>query len=230
MLVAAGQLPMRRILDDFKLVAMNRNEKHELNAKDPKFVHSDGWGIVIRKSGNLDFYKKAVACWKDPKYLEYYNVDANFLLLHARRTSLGASVNYAFTHPFKKAGWFFCHNGTIKDFVKPNTSDSETFFKLLLNKMKEKDSVPEAIEDAIKQLKEYTALNFILANKRKAYALNKWVLNYPKYYTMKYLAKEDFAIVSSEHLEHFKGWNPMGNNVLVELDILTHEIKVLQTN
>jgi len=228
MLTAAGRLSMPKILDDFKLVAMNRNEKHELNANDPGFIHSDGWGIVVDKSGKLDFYKKAIACWEDPKHLEYYDVDADFLLLHARKISLGASVSDAFTHPFRKDGWFFCHNGTVKDFVKPNKSDSETFFTMLLEKMKEKNNVQEAIEDAIEQLKEYTALNFILANKRKAYVLNKWILNYPKYYTMKYLAGEDFAIVSSERLKHFEGWSPVGNNVLVELDIPTHRIKVLQ--
>jgi predicted glutamine amidotransferase len=228
MLVAAGQLPMPKILDDFRLVAMNRNEKHELNVKDPNFIHSDGWGIVIGKSGKLDFYKKAVACWEDSKYLEYYDVSVDFLLLHARKASPSVSINYAFTHPFEKDGWFFCHNGTVKDFVKPDTSDSETFFKLLLDKIKEKNNVPKAIGDAIRQLKEFTALNFILANKRKAYILNRFVLDYPKYYTMKYLAKEDFAIVSSERLKHFEGWSPMGNYVLVELDILTHRIKVLQ--
>jgi predicted glutamine amidotransferase len=139
MLVAAGQLPMQRILDDFKLVAMNRNEKHELNVNDPNFIHSDGWGIVIGKSRKLDFYKKAVACWEDPKYLEYYDVDADFLLLHARKASPGAFVSDAFTHPFKKDSWFFCHNGTVKDF-KPDMSDSETFFKLLLDKIKEKNT------------------------------------------------------------------------------------------
>lgn len=228
MLVAAGQLSMPRILDGFKLVAMNRNERHELNVNDPNFIHSDGWGIVTCKSGKMDFYKKTVACWEDPKYLEYYDVDADFLLLHARKVSLGAFVSDAFTHPFKKGGWFFCHNGTVKDFVKPDMSDSETFFKLLLDKIKEKNTIPEAIEDAIRQLKEYTALNFILANNKRAYVLNKWVLNYPKYYTMKYLEKEDFTIVSSERLEHFEGWSPMGNNVLIELDIPTRRIKVSQ--
>jgi len=228
MLVAAGQLSIPKILDDFKLIAVNRNEKHELNAKDPNFTHSDGWGIVIGKSGKLDFYKKAAACWEDPKYHEYYNADADFLVLHARKASPGASVGDAFTHPFRKDGWLFCHNGTVKDFVKPDRSDSETFFKLLLGKMRERDSVPEAIEHSVRQLKEYTALNFILANKTKAYVLNKWVLNYPKYYTMKYLAREDFAIVSSERFERFEGWNSMGNNVLIELDIPTHRIKILQ--
>jgi len=228
MLVAAGKLSMPKILDDFKLVAMNRNEMHELNVNDPNFVHSDGWGIVLGKSGRLRFYKKAVACWKDPKYQEYYTVNADFLFLHARKASPNVSVNYAFTHPFRKDDWFFCHNGTIKDFVKPNLSDSEVFFKLLLDRIKERNDVPQAIEDTVKRLKEYTALNFILANNRKAYVLNKFVLNYPKYYTMKYLVEEDFAIVSSECLEHFEEWNLMGNNVLIELDTLTHRINVLQ--
>jgi predicted glutamine amidotransferase len=228
MLVAAGQLPIQRILDDFKIVAMNKNENHELNANNPDFTHSDGWGIVIGKSGKMSFYKKAIACWEDPKYLEYFDIDADFLLLHARKASPNVSVNYSFTHPFRKDNWFFCHNGTVKDFVKPNTSDSKTFFALLLDRLKEKNDVTESIKDSIKQLKEYTALNFILANKRKAYVLNKFILNYPKYYSMKFLVKEDFAIVSSEILGHFKGWLSMGNDILAELDISTHQIKTSQ--
>jgi len=94
--------------------------------------------------------------------------------------------------------------------------------------VKERKDVTEAIREAVGQLKEYTALNFILASRKKTYVLNKFVLNYPKYYTMKYLVKEDFAIVSSERLKHFVGWSQMGNNVLVELEIPTHRIKVLR--
>lgn len=85
MLVTAGKLSMPKVLDDFKLVAMNKNEKHEKNMNDPNFTHSDGWGIVVGKSGRLEFYKKAVACWKDSKYHEYYGMDADFLVLHARK-------------------------------------------------------------------------------------------------------------------------------------------------
>lgn len=129
-------------------------------------------GIVVGKSSRIEFYKKAIACWKDPKYIEYYDVDADFLLLHARKAPDKAIVSDAFTHPFKRC-WFFCHNGTVTDFVKPNTSDSERFFELLLEKIEEKKSIQEAIEVAIRQLKEYTAPNFILANNRKAYILNR---------------------------------------------------------
>ena len=54
MLVAAGNL----------LIAQNKNEKegHEYS-NDRNFVHGDGWGIVIRKSGKLECYKGKVACW-----------------------------------------------------------------------------------------------------------------------------------------------------------------------
>lgn len=151
-----------------------------------------------------------------------------FCFFTQEKSSIGASIIDAFAHPFMRDGWFFCHNGEVTDFVKPNSSDSETFFKLLLDKIKEKNNVVESIADSVGLLRKYTALNFILANSRKAYVLNKWVRNCPKYYTMKYVCTKEYAIVSSERLKHFEGWSPMGNNVLIELDLPTHEIKVLQ--
>lgn len=50
MLVAVGELPMTQLLNDFRLVALNRNEQHELNRTDPAFIHSGGWGIVLGQS------------------------------------------------------------------------------------------------------------------------------------------------------------------------------------
>lgn len=71
MLVATGQFSIQNILSSFQLMALNRNEKHELNRNNCDFVHSDGWGIVLGKSGKIEeFYKKDIACWKDPKFLE----------------------------------------------------------------------------------------------------------------------------------------------------------------
>jgi predicted glutamine amidotransferase len=226
MLVAVGRFSVPKILSDFKLIAMNKNEKHELNENNPNFIHSDGWGIVLKESDKLDFYKNAIALWEDPKYQKYFDSNTDFLLLHARKASPGVSVNYAFTHPFNRNDWFFCHNGTVTEYIKSNKSDSEELFVALLDKIKERRNVIESIKEVVKQLKDYTALNFILTNGKKAYVLNKFVLDRPKYYTMKYLVKEGFAVVSSETLRSYEEWHQLGNNTLAELDILTHEVKI----
>jgi len=225
MLVATGQLPVAQLLDDFKLMALNKNEEHELNRKNPNFIHGDGWGIVIGKSGKLECYKKEVACWKDPKFLDYYSANVDFVILHARRASLGTPVSYNFTHPFEKEGWYFCHNGTIYNFKSKERSDSEQFFTLLLDNIKGYSDVKDTIRNTVNQMKEYSALNFILANGNKVYILVRHQ-KYPDYYTMKYLVEENYIIVSSERLPSFDGkWKKVDNNTILVLDIISHRIE-----
>ena len=227
MLVCAGKLPMAQILDDFKLIALNKNEKHEINKEQPDLVHGDGWGIVTGKFGRLELYKKAVPCWKDSKYKEYYKADVDFLMLHARRVTQNMPVSYDFTHPFQKSGWFFCHNGTINDLVEPrDRSDSERFFEVILDAMKNETEVISAIKTALGKAKRYSAINFILANNCKAYILNKFHEEYPQYYTMKYFATENCVIVSSERLQHLDAaWEELGNSKLVVLDVLSRRLE-----
>ena len=99
MAIAVGEFRVDHLLDGFRLMATNRNEKHELNKRNTSFVHGDGWGIVSGKSGKFELYKKEVACWNDSKFHHYYNVDMDFAILHARRASSGPA-EYSLTHPF----------------------------------------------------------------------------------------------------------------------------------
>jgi len=227
MLVCAGKLPMTQILDDFKLMALNKNEKHEINKEQPSPVHGDGWGIVTGRFGKLELYKQAVPCWKDPKYKEYYQVNVDFLILHARRATLNMPISYGFTHPFEKDGWFFCHNGTVYDLTDPkDRSDSERFFETILNVMKDENEVVSAIRLAVNKVKSFSAINFILANNRKAYVLNKFQKEYPQYFTMKYFVTENYVIVSSERLQHFgDAWKELGNNNLAVLDVIGRRLE-----
>ena len=227
MLVCAGKLPMAQILDDFKIMALNKNEEHEINKEQPELVHGDGWGIVTGRFGKLEFYKQAVPCWKDPKYKEYYKVDADFMILHARRATMNMPISYGFTHPFQKDGWFFCHNGTVYDLTdRKDRSDSERFFETILDIMKDENEVVGAIRLAVNKVKSFSAINFILANNSKAYVLNKFHKEYPRYYTMKFFATENCVMVSSEHLQHFdEEWEELGNNKLAVLDIINRRLE-----
>jgi glutamine amidotransferase len=232
MLVGAGRLPVKKLLDDFKLMAQNKNEKHELNKNNPNFIHGDGWGIVIGKSGKLESYKKSIACWKDPKFNECYNTDADFIMLHARRASQGMPVTYEFTHPFEKDCLYFCHNGTIYDFEGiEEKSDSKQLFKMILNNLKHYSDVIDAIRKTVNNFEIFSALNFILANDNKAYVLdmygkNKYGREFPKYYTMKYLVKENYAVISSERLPSFDSeWRKIENKTILVLNRHTHHVK-----
>lgn len=227
MLVAVGKLPIPKLLDAFKLMAMNKNEKHEININQPELRHGDGWGIVYSKNNKLEWYKKPIPCWQDPKYQTFYNINIDFLILHARKASQNSLISYKFTHPFERDGWFFCHNGTIQDFISQKQSDSETFFLLLLQKIKYGKNVETAIQDSLNSIKFYTAVNFILANKEKVYILNKFADDrFKAYYTMKYLQNEKHVIIASERLRKIgRKWKEVGNDALMELDIKTRQIK-----
>jgi predicted glutamine amidotransferase len=226
MLVAVGEFPMAQLLDDFELVALNRNEKHELNRNNPGFVHDSGWGIILGKPENLtELYKKDVPCWQDPKYQAYGNAVSDFVLLHARRASPGSPVDLSHTHPFESRGSYFCHNGTITTPQFEDQRDSEGFFHLILDNLKRCKNPEAAISQAASQMKDYTAINLILTHKDKAYILVDHRKN-PEYYTMKYLEHPHYTIVSSETLPSFnEKWTKIQHGTLLRLDTRTHKIE-----
>jgi glutamine amidotransferase len=228
MLIGIGKLPFAMILDNFKLMAQNNNEKHEYYGIS-NHVHKDGWGIVVRRSGKFECYKKEVACWKDPKFSEFYNLESDIIMLHARKASPGIPISYAFTHPFEQNGWYFCHNGTIYDYKIEEKSDAQQLFDQILYNMKRFPRPEEAIRTTVNSLKDYSALNFILLRDDAAYVLcmyGKRGQNKREYYTMKYLQEKEYIIVSSETLQGFKGeWKKMENCTLLAIDIPNRSLK-----
>jgi predicted glutamine amidotransferase len=226
MLVAAGKVPMAQLLANFKLVALNRNEQHELNRDNPDFVHGSGWGIVLGRLGRLaEFYKNAVPCWQDPKYQAYGSAVADFVLLHARRASPGSPVDLSYTHPFERRGSYFCHNGTITDPQFEDHRDSETFFHTILSCLTQCEAPEAAIRHAAGRMKAYTALNLIMTHKDHVYVLVQH-RRHPKYYTMKYAENPHYAIVSSETLPSLEGaWTELRNGSLLRLNARTHQIE-----
>lgn len=216
-------------------MALNRNEFHELNQHNWNFAHDDGWGITLGNRGRLvEFYKSPTACWKDPKFLQYYNYAADFVVIHARRKSANSPVRLSYSQPFEARGWYFCHNGTVYDFGLRNVSDSEQFFTMLLNKLDKETNVDDAIKQTLGKIKSYSALNFFLFNEEEAYVLCKFGKNkrgkeYPKYYSLRYLKKASHTIISSEKLQYIHGnWNEMENGVLFRVGISSGNIERLE--
>jgi glutamine amidotransferase len=231
MLVGVGKLPVAQLLDSFQLMAQNKNEKHE-HWGDPNYVHGDGWGIVVKSLGELECYKKDIACWKDPIFADFYKIDTDFILLHARKASPGIPKSYEFTHPFEEDGWYFCHNGTIydSDFRIEGKSDAQQLFARILHNMKTCKDAVEAIRTTVKSIREYSALNFILAKDDQVYVLSMYGKRgetTPNYYTMKYLQREEYTLVSSESLQNLpNNWKKMENRTLLKLNIVNRKIRV----
>lgn len=226
MLVAVGEVPMARLLDDFKLMALNRNERHELNRDNPNFIHDSGWGIVLGKAGRLtELYKKDAPCWQDPKYQAYGSAVSDFVMLHARRASPGSPVGLSHTHPFESSGAYFCHNGTITSPQFEDQRDSESLFHTILDRLTQSENPEAAIRHAASQMKDYTALNLIMTHKDKAYIKVDHRKNH-EYYTMKYIENPHYTIVSSETLPSFNGkWTRIQPGTLLILNTRNHQIR-----
>jgi glutamine amidotransferase len=231
MLVGGGKMPIAQLLDGFQLMAQNRNEKHE-HWGDPNYVHGDGWGIVVKRLGKLECYKKEIACWEDPKFTDFYKVETDFVMLHARKASPGIPKSYKFTYPFEEDGCYFCHNGTIydHDFRTEGKSDAQQLFARILHNMKTCKDAVEAIR-TVKSIRDYSALNFILAKDGQVYVLNMYGKRGEKtsnYYTMRYLQREEYTLVSSEPLESFGDyWKKMDNCTLLKLNISDRRFQIL---
>ena len=229
MLVATGRLPMIGLLDGFKLMARNENERHEYRDR-PDRVHGDGWGIVTGRKGALTCYKNAVPCWSDPRFADLYGATPDFMMLHARKASPGIPVEYEFTHPYEEDGWYFCHNGTVRDLKVEGRSDTQQLFALILHNARQCGNIAEAIGTTAKSLREYSALNFMLLRDDHVYILNLYGKpgeKTPNYFTMKYLQADGYAVVSSERLPGFdQEWQEMKNGTLLTLTIRDRTIQI----
>ena len=229
MLVATGKLPLARLLDGFRLMALNQNEEHEYR-HDPGHTQGDGWGMVTGRWGRLEWYRSVTACWQDPRFVDLHRANADFMLLHARRASPGMAVKYEFTHPFYRDGWYFCHNGTVYDFPAGEMSDAQQLFALLLENLGRGADVAEAARAAAGALDDYSALNFILFKGTHIHVLNmrgKRGEQTPDYFTIKYLQAHDYTVISSERLPGLAGeWVEMENGTLLTLTMPYRNIEV----
>ena len=229
MLLAAGRFPWPSLLDGFKLMAQNENEVHEYRCL-RTHVHEDGWGVMARSAGEVMFHKNTVACWRDPAFTDLYGLTPDLVVLHARRASPGTAVDHESTHPFRGGDCYFCHNGMIYDFAGGERSDSQQFFALILRCAKQCRDMGVAISRTVRHIKDFSALNFILCRGERCYVLNMYGSRgeaTPRYYTMKYLAAEDYVAVASERLpEVGQQWQEMKNETLLTLSLPGRQIEI----
>jgi len=221
MIAAVGRFPTERLLEGLLLMAQDRNGLHELNeGKQGKFQHGDGWGVLYREGGELKRHRSTEPCWADPN-LDRFS-DKEILLLHARRASPDIPVSLENTHPFQHhccgQNWFFCHNGTVRESLPQfegleGTTDSERLFHLLLASYDEHDDLG-SFQRVLEGLQDYTALNSFLLNRRYLYLFNLY-REHPRYYTLHIHRDERGALISSEPLPGFSGWEALENGTIL---------------
>ncbi len=228
MFVAVNPKNVEQLLLDFVPVTEGKNETHEKKAQ-IGIGHDSGFGIAWLSGKRFPYLKVAEPYFiiKDFILKEFRNLKTNVLVAHARK---GPNICIENTHPFlaqqNRTEWIFCHNGTIKDKLefsekyKPRgTSDSEKLFYKILSH----DINTENLKKTTSELKNYSAVNFLLANHDKIY-INCQFTESPFYYTLKLFREGDEIIVSSEVLKSKERWLAVPNKTLIEIDIKKADI------
>ncbi|MEK7648735.1 MAG: class II glutamine amidotransferase [Patescibacteria group bacterium] len=155
--------------------------------------HTEGWGLVAYKNGEIVYEKKRKAvAFRDPEFL--YSLPRlgkrlpDTIIAHVRKMTYGmvASRN---NHPFVFGPYSFAHNGSVdgtesiplKSYFKDNikgTTDTERFFSYFLQLLYARPKCTTAdVQACFKKLIEYihkhhsyTAINIVLSNSTHVWA------------------------------------------------------------
>ena len=136
-------------------------------------------------------------------------------------------------HPFLYEDWIFEHNGGIdsKELINylstdiknqlTSETDSEVFFFLIMQYLKETGEISKAIKKTIEIVKKYPyrGLNFILSNGKELYVfrnVSPECKDKIEYYCLHYLIQENKIIISSDPLTK-DNWIPIRLGELLEI-------------
>lgn len=126
--------------------------------------HRDGWGIAFYEGEGLREFREPVASSESAiaQFLQAHPIKSRAVIAHVRQANVGA-VNLANTHPFtREVGgryFSFAHNGQLAGLApepgvyRPvGTTDSETAFCALLNRVRGAFPERPAFPDILPQL------------------------------------------------------------------------------
>jgi len=77
--------------------------------------HPDGWGVAVREAGEWIVSRGTACAQTSPEYdVLARETRARVLVAHVRQKTVGAT-SLLNTHPFRRGGYVFAHNGTVKE-------------------------------------------------------------------------------------------------------------------
>lgn len=153
--------------------------------------HPHGWGLAVHDGHASWSLSRNPACARDDEGFSRAAERARgrILIAHIRKRTVGPTSVWN-THPFRRDGWVFAHNGTIDDldYLAANSSsarlaeiegetDSERYFAFLLTAADETDGAPDAVGRAIARALDgamkrpsFGAANFLLSDGHALFA------------------------------------------------------------
>jgi len=154
-LLAANPVVMRGLLRDAprSLWALSRE-------------HPDGWGVAIREAAGWIVHRGTACAQRSPEYDELAReTRARVLVAHVRQKTVG-ETSLLNTHPFRRGGYVFAHNGTVKELAALDAqtsaerraeitgdTDSERLFAFLATRIDEAGDVERGLAAAVRWLR-----------------------------------------------------------------------------
>jgi len=163
-----------------------------------------GWGIAWLDGGQWRIYKEAGPLYKsnEARSLIRNYVHGRIIVSHVRLATAGEPRREN-AHPWLYRGWVFAHNGSmtrrailklLRDEYRDleGETDSEVFFHLIIQEVRDLGDPVEGIKRAIEKIIEsgiqFTSLNFIASDGAKLYAL-RYANTRLSYYTLYYIER-----------------------------------------
>ena len=203
--------------------------------------HKDGWGVVIYDKNKPRYLAREPSCASDdPKYLEVVESlhsmrGQGVMIAHLRKAGRnGGAATFENTHPFAEGRWVFAHNGGITRFnIKPRglqgVTDSERFFRLLVNRFERGNDFEGALEWSVSFVRrkfDYSSLNFVLSDGHAIYGYRDCTKD-EDYYSLLYRRGGKDVVFSQEPLGD-GNWNSIPNgSIAIARKDLSVEIKSL---
>lgn len=203
--------------------------------------HKDGWGVVIYdKTKPRYLAREPGSASDDPRYLEVMKSlpsirGQGVMIAHLRKAGRnGGSSTVENTHPFVEGRWAFAHNGGISKFnIKPRglrgVTDSERFFRLLVNRIGKGNDFKDALAWSVSFVRrkyDYSSLNFVLSDGYSLYGYRDCTED-EDYYSLLYRRSRKDVVFSQEPLGDGNWISIPNRSIAITHKDLSVEIKSL---
>jgi len=199
--------------------------------------HKDGWGCATDES----LVKEVSPATSSHTFNDAVIAEEKAALLHFRLATNGFPISENNSHPFKRDGISFIHNGAItpSDFlvelIDPQlftqltgVTDSEKYFFSVLTEMKSSplaDSLVHIVR-TIKESKKYSSLNCMVLSPDQyiiacEFQQDRVPADQPAdYYRLFYKVEADGVVVASSGWDQ-AGWTELPNHTMMVVDRAT---------
>jgi len=204
--------------------------------------HGSGWGFAYIPEGNEKLIVKRDI---NPIYFSDWEnltkIKTRFLLVHARKMIQPWKKTIKNVHPINIGEkYLITHNGTINldSFPEPldpklreiniNTEmDTRRYLCLIMDELKRKYDLKEAIESTLRRIQVNSAANAFLFNSRECIVIKNQKNTFNGRNTTLFLAKDDNSIlVSTTPINPQLKFFEIPNNTLIKIDLVNLKSKI----